>query len=80
MNPDLIKDGKKWKALTTNFFTKNRLVFTFVSASTFLGLTLYFYWVYGDEYLENALFYHLIRKDHRHNFSVYWSLMYYTYD
>ncbi len=75
-NSELIKSGHKWKALTTNFFTKNRLVFTFVSASTFLSLGFYFYYVYGYEFLYEAYLYHFVRKDNRHNLSIYFYMIY----
>jgi phosphatidylinositol glycan class M len=42
-NKELILKGEKYKALTTNFFTKNRLVFAFTSAFVFLGLMALFY-------------------------------------
>ena len=63
-----------------SLFTKNRLIFTLVSASTFLGLTYYFYLVYGYEFLYEAYLYHLVRKDNRHNYSVYWYLIYHIYE
>lgn len=62
--------------LTTNFFTTNRVVFTVVSAATFMLLNLAFYLRYGDEYLQEAWIYHFIRKDHRHNYSVYFYMIY----
>lgn len=63
-----------------NFFTRNRIVFTIVSASTFLFFTWLFYYIYGYECLYESLLYHLERKDNRHNFSVYWMFIYQTYD
>ena len=63
-----------------NFFTKNRLVFTFVSAGTFIGLTYFFYLLYGYEFLYEGYLYHLVRKDNRHNVSVYWYMIYQLYD
>lgn len=63
-----------------NFFTYNRLVFTFVSAGTFLGLTYFFYDLYGYEFLYEGYLYHLVRKDNRHNVSVYWYMIYQLYD
>lgn len=62
------------------FFTKDRLVFTFVSAFTFIGLTSLFYFIYGYEFLYEAYLYHFIRKDHRHNNSVYFYLIYQLFD
>jgi phosphatidylinositol glycan class M len=72
----LIVKNRKWDAFKTNFFTRNRLTFTAVSAGTFIGLTYLFYVIYGYEFLYETYLYHLVRKDNRHNFSVYWYLMY----
>jgi len=60
----------------TNFFTRNRVVFTLVSASTFFAFTLLFYYLYGWEFLYEGYFYHFIRKDNRHNNSVFFYLIY----
>jgi phosphatidylinositol glycan class M len=76
----LIETGRRKEAFFKRLFTKNRLVFTFVSASTFIGLTYYFYTVYGYEFLYEGYLYHLVRKDNRHNYSVYWYLIYHLYD
>lgn len=34
-------------------------------------LTIFFYWMYGYDFLFEAYLYHIIRKDTRHNFSLY---------
>jgi GPI mannosyltransferase 1 subunit M len=60
--------------------TKNRLNFTLVSACTFLFFTGLFYMIYGYECLYESLLYHFVRKDNRHNYSVYWLMIYQTYD
>lgn len=52
-------------------FTQKRLLFALSALASFSGLTYWMYYVYGWEYLDEAYFYHLIRLDHRHNFSVY---------
>lgn len=73
-----ILSGKSLCSLIFNrhFFTKNRIVFTLVSASTFLGLTALFYQIYGYKFLYEGYLYHLERKDNRHNYSVYFYMIY----
>ena len=70
--------GSPYKAIVSKggFFTKDRLVFTFMTVATFLGFTAFFYHLYGYEFLYETYLYHFIRKDHRHNNSVYWYLIY----
>jgi phosphatidylinositol glycan class M len=63
-----------------NFFTTNRIAFTVATVAAIVACTAVSYHLYGEEYLEHALIYHFKRKDHRHNFSVYWYLMYLNYD
>lgn len=80
-NRSLIAKGQPYKAIWANgFFTRNRLVFTAVSAGTFIGLTAWFYGLYGYEFLYEAYLYHFVRKDHRHNNSVYWYMIYQLFD
>ena len=78
MDRKLIAEGKTLQAITSlkGFFTKDRLVFTFFSAGTFIGLTGLFYYIYGYEFLYESYLYHFIRKDHRHNNSVYFYMIY----
>ena len=63
-----------------DFFTWNRIVFTLVSASTFIALTGFFYQIYGYEFLYEAYLYHFVRKDNRHNNSIYWMMIYQLFD
>lgn len=74
--------GSPYKAIISKwgFFTWNRLVFTFMTVLTFVGLTAAFYPIYGYEYLYESYLYHFVRKDHRHNNSVYWYLIYQLFD
>jgi len=78
----MIAKGNPYQAITSkfSFFSRNRLIFTAVSAGTFLGLTGLFYYIYGWEFLHESLLYHLTRKDHRHNNSVYFYMIYMLYD
>lgn len=77
----LEKEGRWAKAVySKGFFTKNRLIFTFCSAFTFIALTASFYPIYGWEYLYESYLYHFIRKDHRHNNSIYWYMIYQLFD
>ena len=82
MDRAMIAKGHPYKAITSQhgFFSKNRLIFTAVSAGTFLGFTALFYFIYGWEFLHESLLYHLVRKDHRHNNSVYFYMIYMLYD
>ena len=54
----------------------SHLAFTAISASVFILLTGLFYLIHGKLFLDEALFYHLYRKDHRHNFSPYYLQFY----
>jgi GPI mannosyltransferase 1 subunit M len=82
MDRAMIAKGHPFKAITSqfSFFSRNRLVFTAWAAGTFIGFTAFFYYVYGWEFLHESLLYHLVRKDHRHNNSVYFYLIYMLYD
>jgi phosphatidylinositol glycan class M len=69
-----IRNGKG--SIFKDFFTKNRLIFTLVSAGTFIGFTALFYAIYGYEFLYEGYLYHFVRKDNRHNYSVYFYTIY----
>ncbi|KCV67567.1 hypothetical protein H696_05965 [Fonticula alba] len=57
---------------------RERLLFAAISAGTFLALTGFFYRLYGYQFLHDSLLYHLTRRDHRHNFSLYYYFLYQT--
>jgi len=74
----LLAQGKPIQAIVgyKGFFTRNRLVFTLSMVFTFCGLAALFYQIYGYTFLYEWLLYHGIRKDNRHNNSVYFYLIY----
>ncbi len=55
----------------------SHLWFSFISAAVFGLLTGFFYVVYGATYWQEAIWYHLTRRDHRHNFSPYFLAFYF---
>ena len=57
-------------------FNRDRVVFGLVSGGVFILLGALFYSLYGYEFLYETYLYHLIRKDNRHNFSVYFYDLY----
>lgn len=63
-----------------HFFTKNRIIFTLVSASLFIVSIIIFYLIYGWVFLYETYLYHFIRKDNRHNFSVYFYYIYMNFE
>ncbi|KAJ2848940.1 GPI mannosyltransferase 1 [Coemansia brasiliensis] len=56
--------------------TKQRLMFFLVSGGIFIGLNIVFYAFYGREFLNETYIYHISRKDHRHNYSMWFLPIY----
>lgn len=59
-----------------SFITKERILFGLISGSVFFFWTFLFFYLYGWDFLNEALFYHLTRTDPRHNFSIYFYHIY----
>ncbi|KAK1303987.1 GPI mannosyltransferase 1 [Acorus calamus] len=59
-----------------NFATRQRILFAFFSGAIFFLWTGLFFYLYGWEFLNEALLYHLTRTDPRHNFSIYFYHVY----
>lgn len=55
---------------------KRRILFGALSGGVFFLLMGISYLLYGDQFLHEALFYHLTRTDPRHNFSIYFYHLY----
>ncbi|CAK9316022.1 unnamed protein product [Citrullus colocynthis] len=62
--------------LLRSIMTKERIIFGLISGSIFIFCTALFYYLYGWEFLHEALLYHLTRTDPRHNFSIYFYHIY----
>ncbi|KAH6574135.1 hypothetical protein BASA50_010051 [Batrachochytrium salamandrivorans] len=58
------------------FWSWRRVEFAIISGGTFLALTYAMYILHGEEFINEAYLYHVTRKDHRHNFSLYFYEMY----
>ncbi|KAI9656314.1 MAG: GPI mannosyltransferase 1 [Bathelium mastoideum] len=58
------------------FCNKSRVLLALSSAVTFFLLNAIMFAQYGWPFLEHTYFYHLVRTDHRHNFSPYNILLY----
>lgn len=57
-------------------FTKDAVLFGLISGFVFFTSTAIFFHLYGWEFLNEALLYHLTRTDPRHNFSIYFYYIY----
>lgn len=53
-----------------------RIGFGLVSGSTFIGLGAACFWLYRVEFVQETFLYHLGRTDHRHNFSIWFYVLY----
>lgn len=53
-----------------------QLAFVLATITSLAISTAFFYFVYGHQYLYESILYHLVRKDTRHNFSLYFYLQY----
>ncbi|KAL5117685.1 GPI mannosyltransferase 1 [Pleosporales sp. CAS-2024a] len=84
---DDAKSASSWKGKTTTseaspihgilaFLNVQRIHLAMYSLLMFAMLNMAMYIMYGYPFLEHSYLYHLIRIDHRHNFSPYNTLLY----
>ncbi|KAL1977518.1 hypothetical protein VTN31DRAFT_377 [Thermomyces dupontii] len=59
-----------------NLITPARIKLAAWALTTFIGLNLLMYVLYGPPFLQHTFLHHLTRIDHRHNFSPYNTLLY----
>lgn len=62
--------------LCKSLVTRERVMFGLISGVMFFFWTALFFYLYGWEFLNEALLYHLTRTDPRHNFSIYFYHIY----
>ncbi|EOA20634.1 hypothetical protein CARUB_v10000947mg [Capsella rubella] len=63
-----------------SLFSRERIMFALVSGGVFLACNAVSFYFYGQEFLHEALLYHLTRTDPRHNFSIYFYHIYLHYE
>ncbi|KKY17981.1 putative gpi mannosyltransferase [Phaeomoniella chlamydospora] len=59
-----------------HFLNPRRVLLVFSALFTFTFLNLVMYFLYGDSFILHTYLHHLVRIDHRHNFSPYNTLLY----
>lgn len=75
-----LMDGCCMCNFLTSLFTWRRIMFGLISGALFFLLTWFFFFLYGWDFLHEALLYHLTRTDPRHNFSIYFYHIYLHYE
>lgn len=59
---------------------KYLMEFGLISGGVFVSLSVYFYSLYGYDFLHQTYFYHLTRRDNRHSRSVFFYDLYLNYE
>ncbi|KAK4936875.1 GPI mannosyltransferase 1 [Elasticomyces elasticus] len=60
------------------FLNGDRILLVSTSLLTFMALNVLMYNIYGTPFLQHTFFHHVTRIDHRHNFSPYNTLLYFS--
>jgi len=69
-------DAQAGAGVVRRFFAARRLLLALSASLAFLASTLFFFIIYGHEFLQEAYLYHVTRADARHNFSLYFYELY----
>ncbi|KAM0717501.1 hypothetical protein Q7P37_007353 [Cladosporium fusiforme] len=67
--------GKQNAGLIGSFLNRERVILALSSFFTFMLLNAFMFMQYGEPFVEHSFTYHLSRLDHRHNFSIYNTLL-----
>lgn len=67
------------KIVLKSIFNFKAIIFALLTVATFSFFMGFFYLLYGNKFLYEYFLYHLVRKDHRHNYSIFYYLIYLTY-
>ncbi|KAG9289826.1 hypothetical protein G9A89_015406 [Geosiphon pyriformis] len=68
-----------WNRQITMFVTPTRIRFALLSGGIFFILNAFMYYLYSQEFLKETYLYHVTRRDHRHNFSLWFYYIYLNY-
>ena len=60
----------------STFFNKARVQLLISSLTVFITVNMVMYYFYGKPFMQHTFLYHFTRTDHRHNFSLYNTLLY----
>ncbi len=71
-----VKDRSSIFHRFSTFLNLDRMILIFTSLATFSFLNISMYNFYGTAFMQHTYLHHLIRIDHRHNFSPYNTLLY----
>ncbi|PKY43055.1 hypothetical protein RhiirA4_398220 [Rhizophagus irregularis] len=71
---------KYWTGKLVRFVSPTRIRFALISGGVFSLLNGIMYYLYSLEFVNETYLYHVTRKDHRHNFSLWFYYIYLTFD
>jgi phosphatidylinositol glycan class M len=74
--PATTTNGFSTAGFVKSLVNSRTVTLTTISLLTFMGLNVAMYAMYGQPFLQHTYLHHVTRIDHRHNFSVYNTLLY----